>query len=421
MNCLRFNAVQTFAFVAALLLTNFAAGQTYKVLHSFGAPGDGFSPTGSVIFDAQGNLYGETYDGPVSTQCLGQGCGTVYELKPNGDGTWSESLLHVFHGIDGAYPAENLAKDSHGNLYGVVGCTTTPPYCGAYDGGIFQLASQSDGTYTFSIIQRFAPHGTSGYGIGWLTVVPDNNIYGVLEGGGTSDRGVSFVLRQSAGGIWSQVITQNFGPYTGPLASTPYGPIAIDANGNVFGSTWYGGSNQVGAVYELSPHGPLHWVQTVLYNFTPPNPQPNGVTLGPDGSLYGTTQGNGSDQHGTVYRLTPNGDGTWTYALLYSFQGGPDGAGPFGAVTFDSAGNMYGVTVEGGYAGCEYGGCGTIYKLTRSGNQWIKSTMYRFEGGTQGYEPVGQLTLDAAGNIYGVADFGGAYGQFNGLIYEFTP
>ncbi len=420
MKCIRLTVARTLALGAALLLTNFAAGQTYKVLHSFGGPGDGFSPNGSVIFDAEGNLYGATWDGPVSNACNGNGCGTVFELKPNGDGTWSETLLHEFHGIDGAFPAEGLVKDSYGNLYGVVGCTTTPPYCGAYDGGIFQLASQSNGSYAFSILQRFAPHGTTGYGPGWLATVPNNNIYGALEGGGTSGGGVAFVLRQSAGGSWSQVIAQNFGPYAGPQASAPYGPIAVDANGNVFGSTWYGGSNQVGTVYELSPHGPLHWIQTVLYSFAPPVQEPNGVTLGPDGSLYGTTQAGGSG-HGTVFRLTPSGNGAWTYTLLYSFQGGTDGAVPFGAVTFDSAGNMYGVTVQGGYAGCEYGGCGTIYKLTHSGSQWIKSTVYSFEGGTQGYDPIDQLTLDAAGNIYGIADFGGAYGQYNGLIYEFTP
>ena len=133
------------------------------------------------------------------------------------------------------------------------------------------------------------------------------------------------------------------------------------------------------------------------------------------GNLYGTTEAGGVYGYGTVFELTPNSDGSWTETVLYSFTGGTDGQGPFAGVIFDTIGNLYGTTTSGG----EYGD-GTVFTLTpNSGGGWTETVIYNFTGGNDGYEVVGGVTFDGAGNLYGTATQGGASG--NGDVYELSP
>jgi uncharacterized repeat protein (TIGR03803 family) len=148
------------------------------------------------------------------------------------------------------------------------------------------------------------------------------------------------------------------------------------------------------------------------------------------GNLYGVTAGGGTGApnsgYGTVYELSPNGSGGWTKTTLYNFQGGSDGTGPSAGLIFDGAGNLYGTTTLGGGGNpsiCTEG-CGTVFKLSPNGSGgWSETVLYSFQGGTaDGLQPAG-LNFDKSGNLYGVTTYGGI-GCPNvgcGMVYELSP
>jgi uncharacterized repeat protein (TIGR03803 family) len=128
------------------------------------------------------------------------------------------------------------------------------------------------------------------------------------------------------------------------------------------------------------------------------------------GNLYGATTVGGSGGGGTVFELTPS-NGQWTLSVLYSFTGS---AGPSNSLVLDMAGNLYGTTVEDGTYGA-----GTVFELTPSGGSWTYTDLHDFTGGSDGSDPFGGVTLDANGNIYGTTEAGGANGD--GIVFEITP
>jgi uncharacterized repeat protein (TIGR03803 family) len=408
--------------LTAALVGPGAWGQTFKVLHSFGNAGDGTAPIKGQAFDGQGNLYGITNLGPMGNGCLGnEGCGMVYQLKPNSDGTWTETVIHAFNGSDGAYPLSSLIFDAQGNLYGSASGE------GHYPDVVYQLTPSSNGTWTESVLYQF-PESPNGSDPGELTFDATGNIYGTTRFGGLHDAGTAFSLNRSLG--WQERLLHTF-DVPGDGGGGPYGAIAFDAEGNLYGTTLGGGAYNSGVVYKLTNQGAVFWHETVLYSFTggPDGNAPWGVIFGPDGSLYGVTQVGGYLGNvlcelgcGTVYKLTPNSDGTWTKTTLYAFHGGhDDGALPLERLTFDQAGNIYGVTAGGGrgYNLCGVG-CGTVFKLTpSSGGHWTESVVYFFTAGLDGFDPSGPLAIDRAGNLYGTAGVGGLYG--GGVAYEITP
>jgi uncharacterized repeat protein (TIGR03803 family) len=136
------------------------------------------------------------------------------------------------------------------------------------------------------------------------------------------------------------------------------------------------------------------------------------------GNLYGTTVTGGDWGSGTVFQLTRS-DGSWTENVLYSFTSGADGAQPYGGVTLDAQGALYGATVTGGTGMACEGGCGVVYKLSRTGNGWSQDVLYNFTGGEDGSGPGAGLTFDGAGNLYGMTPTGGAFGL--GVIYQLSP
>jgi uncharacterized repeat protein (TIGR03803 family) len=135
------------------------------------------------------------------------------------------------------------------------------------------------------------------------------------------------------------------------------------------------------------------------------------------GNLYGTSVQGGDFGSGTVFQLSPSGSG-WTHTVLYSFTGGADGGEPYKGVTLDSQGNLYGTAVIGGSGSCE-GGCGVAFKLTKSGGSWTQTVIHAFTGGNDGSGPGSGLAIDAHGNLYGMTPTGGAYGL--GVVYEVHP
>jgi len=206
------------------------------------------------------------------------------------------------------------------------------------------------------------------------------------------------------------------------IGSEPNAGVTLDAHGNVYGTNMFYGAGY-GTVYKLSNRSG-NWVVSVLYTFTGGMDgafPASRVVIGPDGSLYGTTSeggGNGCQSHGcgTVFKLSPSPNicraisCPWEETVLYRFTGGPDGATPEnGDIIFDSAGSIYGTT--SGY-NSSLPNLGSVFKLTNSGGVWTESTLYTFTGGSDGQYPLGGVTFDRAGNLYGTMEFG---------VFELSP
>ncbi len=207
----------------------------------------------------------------------------------------------------------------------------------------------------------------------------------------------------------------------------PSAGLTMDAAGNLYGTALYGGSSDAGTVFKLTHKG-SGWVLNGLYSFTGGsdggNPQSR-VIFGPDGTLYGTTSAGGNGGNGVVFNLRPQPAACksaicpWTETVIYTFQGGSDGIAPaYGDLTFDQAGNLYGTTVGGGLNSCGGSSCGVVFKLTKSGSSWTESVLYSFTGGNDGGNPYSGVILDGAGNLYGTAYYGGA--NSFGAVYELS-
>ena len=337
------------------------------------------------------------------------GYGTVFELSPNGSGGWNETLLYSFTGgTDGAFPSDTVILDSVGNLYGTAGGGITGW------GVVFELSPVEEG-WTETVLYLFG--STPGDGLqpaSGVMMDATGNLYGATAFGGSVNYGTIYEMSPSGGG-WTEQTIYNFdgrGPFDYNTGFT------MDAAGNIFGV-----SRQT--ITELSPNGNGGWNASVIFNF--PNARgyfPNRtIVTDQSGNLYGTTSvgtaKGGLGGYGTVFRLSPRKKGgTWSRKVLYAFEGEGNGDGndPFGEIVFDAAGNIYGTTAYGG----EYGD-GTVFELVTPVDKskgYTEKVLWSFNG-TDGETPVGGLILDSAGNIYGTTYSGGLYGW--GVAFEVTP
>jgi uncharacterized repeat protein (TIGR03803 family) len=221
------------------------------------------------------------------------------------------------------------------------------------------------------------------------------NLYGTTNAGGASGNGVVFKLTPHEDGTWTERTLYCFKGY--PDGSGPIGPLILDAAGNLYGATEWGGTSAYwGVVFKLTPTTDGAWKESVLFSFDwTDGAQPRGgVTFDAAGNLYGTTEEGGPNGGlGTIFELTPASDGTWKQTVLLSFTGA-DGAHPYTALTFDKTGNLYGTTAFGG----TYGN-GVVFKLAiNSDGSTTESTLYDFQGGGDGRIPFG-VVFDAAGNL----------------------
>ena len=392
-------------------------------LHNFSPNLPGVFPQGGLISAAAGNLYGVTQSGGLFNG------GTVFEFSPNQQGGWNEQVLYNFQGgIDGANPQGGVIFDAAGDLYGMTA------YGGAGGNGtVFELKHNPDGSWTESVLSDIADlHGDSESG---LVFDSAGNLYGAVGGGGPHSGGVVFQLHPSSSGKWEQTVLHSFsnsGNITG--GTEPLGPLVVDQAGKVFGTTSSGGIDcfygGCGVVFELSPVSGGQWKETILYDFTGGSDGEflqGGLISDQAGNLYGTaTRGglaNATCYCGTVFMLSPNSNGQWTERTIYAFQDGSDGSFPVFSLIFDAAGNLYGVTNDGGGLGycSSNGGCGTVFELTPTGSgQWTESVLWRFDNVTEGYSPSSGLFRNAQGQLFGETTYGNNPGQ-NGTIYELTP
>jgi len=346
------------AILPTALFASSAGAATYKVLYSFpGKQQVSVTPRLGLIMDKNGNLYGTT--GNIQSND-----GTVFELSPGPDGTWTETVLHTFAGKDGLVPSGGLIQDASGNLYGTT------------------------------------QYGGENYGVG-----------------ASIGDGVVFELSPASGGAWTETVLHSFsdshtdggGPLTG---------VVIDGAGNLYGTTPNGGSHNSGVVYELTPTSGGTWTEAVLYTFAKPSPGPQAIVVDAAGNLYGTTSVGGPPGQGTAFELTPSGGGAWTKTGLHNFGTAPDGIQPDSGLAFDGSGNLYGETYYGGTHDD-----GTVFELkpqSGAGGVWTEEVLHSFHAeATGGISPVGGLIFDGKGNFYGTTSQGGAdqYGE----LFEFMP
>jgi uncharacterized repeat protein (TIGR03803 family) len=418
-----------------LVLVLFAAGIAMgedKVLHSFGDGTDGAFPYSGLVTDAAGNFFGVTGEGGI------HGEGTVFELSPNQSGGWTERVLHSFGlGTDGSYPYGGLVIDGAGNLYGTTQNGGIHNNCssGSGCGTVFELSPDGSGGWTEQVLHSFNENGSDGTGPSALIMDAAGDLYGTTYEGGihTCDCGTVFELMPKQGGGWTERVLHSFG--LGTDGAYPYDRLAMDAAGNLYGTTSHGGIHSDGTVFELSLEQGGGGTEHVLHSFNDNGEDgayPRaGLILDAAGNLYGTTPLGGIHSCGglgcgTAFELMPREGGGWTEQVLHSFNdNGIDGANPNGELLFDGSGNLYGTASNGGVYSCPAGDyCGAIFELSpRQGGGWTERVLHNFDG-PDGAEPLGALIFDAAGNLYGTTLFGGIHtcqGGGCGTVFEITP
>ncbi len=370
------------------------------VIHSFLGGTDGLSPEGRLIVDDAGNFYGTTNGGGTTCSESTQGCGTVYTITPGGQVTILYSFLG---GSDGYTPRDGLLRDSDGNLYG------TTSNGGESDlGTAFKLTP--DGTKT--TLHSFAGGNDGSTPNGDLVSDAAGNLYGTTVNGGTGRGGgpcldgCGTVFKLTPAG--QESVLYSFLGVGQSDGAGPSGGLAIDARGNLFGSTFYGGNaacdGGCGTVFRITPRGRAQLFYSFLGGSDGSGPNGN-LILDRAGNLFGTTVAGGRRSHlsGTVFKLSRKG----AHTVLYSFASGTDGNTPVAGVVADSEGNLYGTTTSGGIA---YHG--TVFKVTPDGQETI---LHLFEAGADGFLPYSGVTLDGAGKLYGTTIRGGASDY--GVVY----
>ena len=279
----------------------------------------------------------------------------------------------------------------------------TTTYGGANDfGTVYELTS----TGIQTVLHSFANDGVDG-ALPWSTLIRDKqgNLYGTTVYGGPYRGGTIFKLTPTG----TESILYSFGAYSGD-GLYPNAQLVRDGKGNLYGTTYNGGAHSLGTVFKLDMNG----AETILHDFVKDGVdgyQPfAGVIRDSSGNLYGTTINGGQFGDGTVFRITPQGVET----ILLAFQGW-DGGHPYAPLVRDAAGNLYGTAGGGGLNG--QNGFGTVFRIAANG---VETVLYTFTGQEDGGWPyAAALVRDGKGNLYGTTTYGGA--SLNGTVYKVTP
>ncbi|HUO29391.1 MAG TPA: choice-of-anchor tandem repeat GloVer-containing protein [Bryobacteraceae bacterium] len=410
--------------VAVLAATTAVYGQTLNVLHNFAHNELGYLPVGGVTIGSNGELYGTTVYGGAS------GCGILYELVPptSPGGTWTEVVLHNLTASEGN-PTSGLLLGAGGALYGAAG-----PGSQDLGGEVFQLLPPT-GARARWVEQVLYAFNTSSGGYGSdprATPVfgPHMALYGSTNAGGAYTDGTIYRLLPpgAQGGAWTEQVLHEFDYFAGD-GTSPSGALALSSNLTIYGAASYGASGY-GAIFQLAPPAQPGgtWTETLIHSFTGGSDSgyPNGVILGPNGVLYGTTNGSPTGGGctapcGTVFQLTPPASpgGTWAETILHSFTGGgftADGTNPNSAPVLGPNGVIYGTTLNGGLHNV-----GMIYELlppSTPGGAWAEVPLYSFND-TEGAGPL-SVAVGPDGNLYGTTSWGGVSNDGNnqGVVFQ---
>jgi uncharacterized repeat protein (TIGR03803 family) len=390
----------------AITTTLPARAQTFSILHLFkGHPDGGYPGTSPLVQDSEGNIYGTTELGGHAVGCQKKGCGEIFSLAGR-----NGKILYRF---GRGNPSYGVIVAANGSLYGTA----------SYGAGTYELGEVFEATTTGALttVYSFTPPPDVASPNGGLTHDAQGNFYGVASAGGTLGYGGIFEIDSSG----HETVLYSFAGSPND-AWVAQGNLSIDEAGNLYGTSLYGGpvicaddNVGCGTVFKLAPNSDGSWTESILYTFCSlanctdgswPN---SGVILDKSGNLYGTTEANDPNSGGTVFKLSENVDGSWTESTLYTFCSLPecrDGLQPIGGLVFDQSGNLYGTTALGtrNSKKCltnEYyqWGCGVVFKLDTSNNETV---LHRFTG-PDGALPYASLLIDATGNLYGTASFGG--------------
>ena len=389
----------------------------YKVIHSFGSGKDGAVPWGPLIFDSRGNLYGVTGGGGTG-QCSDYGCGTVFELEKKTDGTWKESILYNFTAGDaGAFPYGVLVFNSAGDdLYG-----TVQGYGSFAVSGVFELKSAHErDNWAYSMLYK----NEGGPG---LLIDHAGNLYGELGAGEYGAGAIAELSREAGGWTYTGLYSFYFPEGLGTLPAAPIrdgkgNMFGITADGGIGRPTCWT-SLGCGVVFEMTPNKSGTWNYHVLHRFLEfflgDGQTPNGgVVVDASGNVYGTTEYGGAHGNGTVFELSPVSHG-WQFTILYDFPECNIGCVPVGNLVLDESGNVYGVN-SGGLTECGYDyDCGVIFKLSPQKNgKWKYGVLHKFTGKDGNFPNYG-MTMDDKGNLFGVTTAGGKY--YEGVAFELKP
>jgi uncharacterized repeat protein (TIGR03803 family) len=387
-----------------ILLSTPAWSASPEVIHSFRNK-NGVVPHAGLIPDASGNLYGTTAEGGAHND------GTVFQLTPKAGGRWAEKVLLNFDGTNGAIPLSGLISDGSGNLYGTAsqgGDQSCSNGCGI----VFELSPGKDGKWTEQVVHRFTSNGRDGTGPeAALLFDGAGNLYSTTASGGAVGVGTVFELTP-ASGSWNEQVLYSFQD-----GGRPYGSLVLDASGNLYGTTGYGGAQNDGTVFELSPKAGDHWREKVLHSFNGIDGRMPlaGLVFDDSGNLYATTAAGGTYDYGTVFELSPKSGGGWKENVLLSFNY-LNGAGPASNLIFDAIGNLYGTTSGGGTGDCQYG-CGTVFELSSQGiGTWTETLLVDFQWLAI---PTANVILGSSGELYGTTTNGGAQGW--GTVFDIMP
>jgi uncharacterized repeat protein (TIGR03803 family) len=427
------------AVLSAAFIASGASAYTLKSLYSF-CPGggclDGVEPMGGLVADASGNLYGVTNRGGNGKGTTAGG--TVFELGPNGDGTWTHQVLHNFCGkancVDGQTPLSGLIIGTDGTLYG-----TTLGGGTHSNGVVFKLVPNAGHTawretvlYNFCSLSACAdgtePSGVLAYQ-GAASGVPYDGtspLYATTQLGGTHDQGVVFRLAPDARGRFSETVLYDFCPNTGsPDGQSPRTGVVIDGAGALYGVTYSGGANSQGTLFKLTNTGGDTWSESVLASFCnerhcADGQQPSAApVIDGTGALYGATMLGGNRSKGLLYAYASG-----SLSTLYAFCPGAscsDGALPESPLIVDPSGNLFGTTSQGVNGD----------KNTPHGKafEWNGSYQVIYDFCTVGPNcadgdlPSSPLLMDSSGNLFGETLQGGTSPITNGggTVYELMP
>jgi uncharacterized repeat protein (TIGR03803 family) len=464
-----------------------AAADLYEVLASFDGTG---LPTGMTAAP-DGSLFGTTCSGGTYNE------GSVFKLAWNG-GSWVRSVVFSFdESVHGGCPQGMLLLGADGAFYGTtlrnsgvfrvtptgvfarIHAFTAPEttidatliqggegalygttmFGGALSGGSIYRMQLVSGSWSYTVLHSFTP-ATGAYPEAGLVAGPDGAFYGTTESGGNADKGVIYRLALS-GGVWTYSVLHHF---DGTDGASPFTPPVWGPGGAFFGTTTRGGSSDKGVVYRLIGGGTT-WSYSVIHQFTGANGA-NAYWLvnGGDGALYGTTLTGGTEDRGTLFRLSSSGS-WWMHTLLHDFMGTqgtrplamakigsaffgttvrggatnrgtvftltgggtswshqivepfaiPQGAVPSAAVMSGADGALYGTTQSGGSMNL-----GTAFRMAKQGSTWPLTTLHSFHGDTAGATPAGGLTPGVDGALYGATQWTGepGIGSGNGTVYR---